>query len=59
MILGEEGANMSVLPLCLFASTPDIIPLGFMVKVLTGTPGEIAGHAVDWGYDGIEFMPDP
>ncbi len=31
----------------------------FVVKVLTGTPAELARCAVEWGYDGIEFMPDP
>jgi D-psicose/D-tagatose/L-ribulose 3-epimerase len=45
--------------LCLFASTPDISSLGFVVKVLTGTPEELVQRSVDWGYDGIEFMPDP
>lgn len=33
--------------------------LSFVVKVLTGTPVELAQRAVAWGYDGIEFMPDP
>jgi D-psicose/D-tagatose/L-ribulose 3-epimerase len=45
--------------LCLFASTPDITGLGFIVKVLTGSLEELAARAVSWGYDGIEFMPDP
>jgi sugar phosphate isomerase/epimerase len=45
--------------LCLFASTPDMASLSFVVKVLTGTPRELAQRAVAWGYDGIEFMPDP
>jgi D-psicose/D-tagatose/L-ribulose 3-epimerase len=45
--------------LCLFASTPDIEGLGFIVKVLTGSLEELAARAVSWGYDGIEFMPDP
>jgi sugar phosphate isomerase/epimerase len=31
----------------------------FIVRVLTGTPHDIAQRAVDWGYDGLEFMPDP
>jgi len=31
----------------------------FVVKVLTGTPEELGRTAIDWGYDGIEFMPDP
>ncbi len=44
---------------CLFSSTPDIAPLGFIVKVLTGSLEELARRAVDWGFDGIEFMPDP
>ena len=45
--------------LCLFASTPDINALGFIVKVLTGDIDELPRRAVAWGYDGIEFMPDP
>jgi len=44
---------------CLFASTPDIEPLGFIVKVLTGSLEGLARRPVDWGFDGIEFMPDP
>jgi sugar phosphate isomerase/epimerase len=50
---------MSEVKFCLFASTPDMLNLSFVVKVLTGTPGELGQRAVDWGYDGIEFMPDP
>jgi sugar phosphate isomerase/epimerase len=45
--------------LCLFVSTPDMNSLRFVVKVLTGTPADLACRAVDWGYDGIEFMPNP
>jgi sugar phosphate isomerase/epimerase len=45
--------------LCLFASTPDIAELGFIVKVLTGSIDELPKIAVELGYDGIEFMPDP
>ena len=44
---------------CLFASTPDMLNLNFVVKVLTGTPEELGQMAVSWGFDGIEFMPDP
>jgi len=47
------------LKLCLFSSTPDIERLSFLVKVLTGTPMELARRSVAWGYDGFEFMPDP
>lgn len=47
------------LTLCLFSSTPDMDDLGFVVKVLTGSPQELAQRAVEWGYDGIEFMPNP
>jgi len=50
---------MSEVKLCLFASTPDMLNHGFVVKVLTGTPEELGRTAIDWGYDGIEFMPDP
>jgi len=45
--------------LCLFASTPDISSLGFIVRVLTGSIEELPARAIEWGYDGIEFMPDP
>lgn len=45
--------------LCLFASTPDISALEFIVRVLTGSIEELPARAVEWGYDGIEFMPDP
>ncbi|MCH8864217.1 MAG: sugar phosphate isomerase/epimerase [Chloroflexi bacterium] len=50
---------MSDVKLCLFASTPDMLNHDFIVKVLTGTPEELGRTAIDWGYDGIEFMPDP
>lgn len=50
---------MSKVKFCLFASTPDMLQLDFVVKVLTGTPAELGITAVNWGYDGIEFMPDP
>jgi sugar phosphate isomerase/epimerase len=33
--------------------------LDFVVKVLTGRPEELGQRAVSWGYDGIEFMPNP
>jgi len=29
------------------------------VRVLTGSIEELAARAMEWGYDGIEFMPDP
>jgi sugar phosphate isomerase/epimerase len=50
---------VSKVKFCLFASTPDMSQLDFVVKVLTGTPDELTRRAVDWGYDGIEFMPNP
>ena len=58
---GTPRKILIVLPvsLCLFASTPDIGDLGFIVKVLTGDLGDLARRAVEWGYSGIEFMPDP
>jgi hypothetical protein len=40
--------------LCLFSTTPDIAGLGFVVKVLTGTPEELAYRSVEWGYEGID-----
>jgi D-psicose/D-tagatose/L-ribulose 3-epimerase len=33
--------------------------LNFLVKVLTGSPQELARRTREWGYDGIEFMPNP
>lgn len=42
-----------------FASTADMLQYSFVVKVLTGTVEEVARRVVEWGYDGIEFMPDP
>ncbi len=50
---------MSDLQFCLFSSTADIEKYGFIVKILTGEPQEIASKAAAWGYDGIEFLPDP
>ena len=50
---------MSSVKFCLFASTPDMLQYKFVVKVLTGTPEELGAEALRWGYDGIEFMPDP
>jgi len=50
---------MSKVKFCLFASTPDMLQFEFVVKVLTGTPEELGWRALDWGYDGIEFMPNP
>ena len=50
---------MSKVKFLLFASTPDMLQYEFVVKVLTGTPEELGRTAVSWGYDGIEFMPDP
>jgi len=47
------------LNLCLFSSSPDIENLGFVVKVLTGSPEELAKKCATWGYDGIEFLPNP
>jgi sugar phosphate isomerase/epimerase len=50
---------MSKVQFCLFASTPDMLELDFVVKVLTGIPEELGKQAISWGYDGIEFMPNP
>ncbi len=50
---------MKRLKLGIFSSTPDIEELGFVVKVLMGTPQQIAVNIREWGYDGVEFMPDP
>lgn len=50
---------MADIKFCLFASTPDMLQHDFIVRVLTGTPEELGRTAIAWGYDGIEFMPDP
>lgn len=50
---------MSKVKFCLFASTLDMLQYKFVVRVLTGIPEEIGQRAIDWGYDGIEFMPNP
>jgi sugar phosphate isomerase/epimerase len=50
---------MTNIRLCLFSSTPDMENYNFIVKVLTGPIQDIARKAVDWGYDGLEFMPNP
>jgi sugar phosphate isomerase/epimerase len=50
---------MTNIRLCLFSSTPDMENYNFIVKVLTGPIRDIARKAVDWGYDGLEFMPNP
>ncbi len=56
----EKSIQMSnSLKLCLFSSSPDIEKFGFVVKVLTGSPEELAQQCAEWGYDGIEFLPDP
>lgn len=47
------------LRLCIFSSTPDIIEHNFVVNVLTGEPEDLLNRAVEYGYDGIEFLPDP
>ncbi len=44
---------MSKVKFCLFASTPDMLQLDFVVKVLTGTPEELGRTAMSWRYDGI------
>ena len=49
---------MSDVKFCLSVSTPDMLDLSFVVKVLSGTPDELGQRAIEWGYDGIEFMPD-
>lgn len=44
---------------CLFSAAKDFDRFNWVVKVSTGTPEEITQRAVDLGYDGIEYMPDP
>jgi sugar phosphate isomerase/epimerase len=48
-----------MIKLCLLASSPDILELNFLVRVLTGDPEELGRLALTWGYDGIEYMPNP
>lgn len=48
-----------VTKLSVFASTPDMDEHAFVVKVLTGTLDAVALQAVEWGYDGIELLPNP
>jgi len=43
----------------MFAAEADMRDHKFVVKVLTGSVEEIARTAINWGYDGIEFMPNP
>ena len=50
---------MSKVKLCLLASSPDILEFNFLVRVLTGDPEELGRLAVSWGFDGIEYMPNP
>ena len=50
---------MSKVKFCIFASTPDVLQYKSIVNVLTGTPEEVARCAVNWEYDGIEFVPNP
>lgn len=45
--------------LCIFSSTADIQQHNFIVNVLTGQLEEIMTRSLEWGYDGIEFLPDP
>jgi sugar phosphate isomerase/epimerase len=62
MQIAEEGVMvgpMSDLRLVVFASTPDMEELGYVVRVLTGEIDEICVRARELGYDGIEFFPDP
>ena len=40
---------MSKVKFCLFVSTLDILKLSFVLKVLTGTPEELAQRSGDWG----------
>jgi sugar phosphate isomerase/epimerase len=45
--------------LCVFASTPDMDALPFVIRPLTGTLRELGATVVEWGYDGFELMPNP
>lgn len=48
-----------MLKLCVFSSSPNMEGLDFPVRVLTGELPAIAATARAWGYDGIEYLPDP
>jgi sugar phosphate isomerase/epimerase len=43
--------------LLLWCSTSDVSD--YLVKLLVGPIERVAQTAVEWGYDGIEFLPDP
>jgi D-psicose/D-tagatose/L-ribulose 3-epimerase len=45
--------------LCVFASTPDMDELEFLIRPLTGKLRELGETVVGWGYDGFELMPNP
>jgi len=50
---------MTQIKLHLFSAAADIEALGFIVRVLTGTPEELGETSLAWGYDGFEYLPDP
>lgn len=65
MFINKNGNGMEVeegyrlIRFCVFSSTPDIESLGFIVKVLTGDLEYLLTTVNKWGYDGVEFLPDP
>jgi 5-keto-L-gluconate epimerase len=50
---------VSAIKVCLFSTTPDLAGLKWAVRPLIGSPQRLAQQAVEWGYDGIELMPNP
>ena len=47
------------LRLCLFATSAEMSQIPFVVRLLEGSFEAICERALAWGYDGIEFFPDP
>lgn len=45
--------------LIVFSSTPDIAEVGFVVPVLTAPLPELGSKAKEYGFDGLEFLPNP
>ena len=42
-----------------FSSTPDVIADNFVVPILTETIDKLMARAIELGFDGLEFLPNP
>src|SRR6185312_3776314 len=54
--------RLEVMPLTelfVFSSTPDVARDNFVVPLHTAPLDAIVGRAVELGFDGLEFLPDP